>query len=769
MKKAVNVSTLLCGILCIVFMAQTPSAKTGKVQGWLNWRGPHQNGTSDETGLPDKWEPNGANHLWSYDLKGRGSPVIADEHVYVFGYDGTGADLQEYLVCLDSNTGKEIWKHGFNDFISDIVYDRYSIGSPTVDAETGNVYLMTTPGLFSCFTADGDLLWQISVMERFGRMTFPNGRTGAPVIDEDLVIINVINSFWGAEGPARNRFLAFDKTTGDLVWSSTPGIGPKDSSFSTPVFDWVGSTRVFYCGTGCGNIVCVNARTGEPIWRFQLSFGGVNSSVLLHKDKVIAIHGKENVDTTGVGRMAAIKTGAFPKKGEKGPVVLDYSSEVWRQDLIMFTSSPVLVGDRIYQTVLTGELVCLDANTGKILWTEKLATDQLHASPLYADGKLYVPMKDGTFYIIRPTDDGAEILHKVKLDANCLGSPVVWNGQMYLHTLNRLYCFGKKSSSQPKPQKDSRLVVTADRIPTKLQVVPYDVLIAPGESKQFQVRSLDQFGNVHPASKYEPVSNLKFEKFIPPTAKVKAKLDADFNSKGELAAQKNAVYSAGAFKATDKDGLNGFVKGRLVSRYPIIEDFESFDLTVDHPQEQGIKFAYPPLPWIGARFKWEIRQVDGSNVLAKTLDRVLFQRATTYIGHPNSSNYTAQVDIMTDGNRRTKSSAGVINQRYLIALIGNKQQLEISSNYNRIQEAVPFRWKENVWYTLKSRVDVAEDGSGIIRGKAWKRGDAEPDAWTIEVHHKKAHKEGVPGIYGFSPQSRFRVYVDNISITANRP
>ena len=70
-------------------------------------------------------------------------------------------------------------------------------------------------------------------------------------------------------------------------------------------------------------------------------------------------------------------------------------------------------------------------------------------------------------------------------------------------------------------------------------------------------------------------------------------------------------------------------------------------------------------------------------------------------------------------------------------------------------------------YRLKSRVDVAADGSGVISAKAWPKGEQEPTKWTIEVKHKNAHKKGAPGIIGFSPQSLKRVFIDNISIKNN--
>lgn len=155
-------------------------------------------------------------------------------------------------------------------------------------------------------------------------------------------------------------------------------------------------------------------------------------------------------------------------------------------------------------------------------------------------------------------------------------------------------------------------------------------------------------------------------------------------------------------------------------------------------------------------------------MLAKTLDNNLFQRAITFIGDPDSKDYTVEADVMTDGNRRNMSIVGVINQRYFITLVGNWQQIEVSSNHDRIKVGVPFKIKPKTWYRLKSRVDVAEDGSGIVRAKAWERGQAEPETWTIEVPHAHAHKNGAPGLYGFSLQSLFRVYIDNVDVTPNR-
>ena len=153
--------------------------------------------------------------------------------------------------------------------------------------------------------------------------------------------------------------------------------------------------------------------------------------------------------------------------------------------------------------------------------------------------------------------------------------------------------------------------------------------------------------------------------------------------------------------------------------------------------EPPTAFNYPPLPWNSARFRFEVRgkEVDGvrTKALVKTIDNKLFQRGQIFFGHPGMKDYTIEADVLSEGNRRKMSEVGLINQRYAVLLKGNSQEIEINSNQERIKVARPFKWSPNTWYHLKSRVDVQPDGSGIVRGKAWRKGDPEPSEWTIEI------------------------------------
>ena len=721
------------------------------VSGWLSWRGPLQTGASLETGLLETLTVDGENHAWSYELAGRGTPVIAGERVYTMGYEGEGADLQELIVCLDATSGERIWEQRFSDFLSDVVYNRYSISSPTIDPASGDVFFLTSPGLLCAFTSDGEPRWQRSLMSEFGRLTFPNGRTGAVVVDGELVILHTISAHWGPQAPARDRFYAFDKTTGEHVWSSTPGERPVDSSFSYPVLGWEGERRVLYAGTGCGNLVCIDARTGEPVWRCKLSIGGVNASVLPYDGALIAIHGKENVDTSTIGRMLSIRSGTLSAANAAEPVVLDASYENWRNDLVSFSSSPVLVGDRVYTTDQHGELSCVDARSGEVLWHVELAPDQIHASPLAADGKLYVPMNNGSFYVIRPSDEGPEILCEAQLEGNCLGAPALCDGRVYVHTTKKLYCFSAGAGAAPPlPEREP---APAPGQAVRLQLVPGDVLLRQGESVSFRVRSLDANGAV-----VEEGFSGELETGGLPLLTMSAGRRTGLDAV--------ATETGIGVLAVSSGGLRGSARVRVVSELPFAEDFEGFELA-PHPREAGVTFAHPPSTWIGVKVKWEVREVDGAQALVRTLTNPLFQRSMGFIGHPEMSNYTIQADLMSEGNRRTMSPVGVVNQRYLIVLKGNHRELEVSSNDERLKVSVPFRSRPKVWYTLKSRVDLAEDGSGVVRAKVWQRDEPEPDEWTLSVPHNNAHTHGAPGLYGFALQSRFRVYVDNLSVTPN--
>lgn len=768
--------------------SQTAAGAT--VQGWLHARGPLQSGVSLEKDLPGKIDVSEA--LWVADYPGRSTAVAADGKLYIMGYQGEGSDLKEGVACFDANTGEKLWEQGYTDFLSDTIYLRYATSSPTVDPETGSIYIQGTQGILAAFTPEGRRMWHHSMMEKFGRLTFPNSRTATPVVDRDLVITRGITANWGAEGPAGDRFYAFGKKTGELVWSSNPGLRPRDNSFSHPYLGFAGGKRVLYAATGDGSVVCINARTGEPLWRVHLFKAGINATVLVHNhDKVIAIFGTPYEP----GQMVALRIPeAAEASGASGPAEFERSQlELWANNLSTSTSSPILVGDRIYVVTEKGALCSVDVSTGKVLWQLNIGIEQRNSSPLFADGKLYVPMLDdpsvkgeasgeagskGAFYVIDPDDKGGKILSHTTLDGSCFGSPAVYRGKVYVQTTRHLYCFGKPGTSAGSATANAGASAAREPEPwpapgpaQRLQIIPSEVMLHPGQAASFRVRTLD--ANGFTVGEVKDLKTIQWASFVPPTARVRAEMKASFDKEGRLVAAKDPLPSAGAFEARLGE-LRGLIRGRVLPGVPFEQDFESFSLseTTTNAFEKPTAFAYPPLPWIGARFKFEVRDKDGTKALTKTIDNKFLQRAFVFIGDPEMNRYTIEADVMSEGTRRKMSDVGIINQRYLIVLKGNEQKLEVNSNLERLrvpaaEEPPNFRWQPNVWYRLKARVNTDADGAGVVRAKAWKRDDPEPDKWTIEVPHQTAHQSGAPGLFGFSPQE-MRVFIDNVKVTATR-
>ena len=125
-------------------------------------------------------------------------------------------------------------------------------------------------------------------------------------------------------------------------------------------------------------------------------------------------------------------------------MVLGKDHEIWRNNGIeAFTSTPVYRGGRVYSTIKR-ELVCLDANTGEEHWVLKLAPDQIHASPTWADGKLYVPMFNGKVFVVVDEGEKGNILSEIDLGSTCLAAPAVAHGRVFVQSKKMLFCFGSE-------------------------------------------------------------------------------------------------------------------------------------------------------------------------------------------------------------------------------------------------------------------------------------------------------------------------------------
>jgi hypothetical protein len=173
-----------------------------------------------------------------------------------------------------------------------------------------------------------------------------------------------------------------------------------------------------------------------------------------------------------------------------------------------------------------------------------------------------------------------------------------------------------------------------------------------------------------------------------------------------------------------------------------------------------------PITWVGARYRYQPRTVEGEPMIAKITTIPKGTRSQSWMGHVDLHDYTIQADVKAGGGGELPDM-GLIAQRYTLDLMGAQQQIQIRSwtpQLARFSKSVPLQWKRDTWYTLKFRAGV-EGGKAVLRGKVWERGQAEPEAWTIEATDAAPNVIGSPGLFGNATNAE--VFVDNVSVTPN--
>ncbi len=734
------------GIIVVVYVLLGFFGNLHPVLGsdWPAWRGPNQNGSSSEVGLISNWSRDGENVIWKADFIGRSTPIVLNNRVYVIGRIGQGITEQERVACFDAETGKIIWEHRFNVFHSTIPFNRLGWTSLAADTETGNIYAHTISGILSCFDKDGEILWSRSLTEEFGRFTGYGGRVATPVVDGNLVVVSFLNTSWGTHAAMRHRYFAFDISTGEVVWTATPGGPPKNTTYSVGVVGEMNGRRLLIDANADGHVYAMDVRTGENVWGFRVSRGALNSSVVIDGTRVYAVHNQENVDSTVMGGIVCIDgTG-------RGDVT--ESHEMWRIDGIEAGySSPALGGDgRLYVVDSSANLYCLDTELGEIQWIYSLGTVG-KGSPVLADGKIYVTEVNGHFHILLPGEnectsfDAEHIEREAGRYAEIYGSPAIAYSRVYFVTDEGLYCLGDRASEFSPgsivefggrtKQPSSELEVTKKPVgAVTIQIVPTEVIAKPGETIQFTARGFDDGG--------QPVDAQRAKWSV-------EGLSGEIDENGKLRLARSATGQGGTVLA-EMGSLRSSGRVRVIPRLPWLEDFESI--------EEGDN----PRHWVRATNRFLVLEMDGNKVLVKRPALRGLHRSDCYIGPPTMKDYTIQVDLMGTKPKRNLPDMGLISNRYTLEMLGNHQRLQVLSWRSDLRMAkwIHFVWEANRWYTMKMRVDLVDDRA-IVRGRVWLRDESEPAEWTITVEDSLPNREGSPGIYAYSPSE---VYFDNLRV-----
>lgn len=811
-----------------LLVALAAAASPALASDWYQWRGPEQDGVSREKNLPDKWSPDGDQVVWHNEIGGMSSPIVMNGFVYTFTRVGEvpagnessptfdpGPHTQEALVCVDAKTGKTVWQHLENMYVTDDPFHRLGWSNPVGDPKTGRVYGLGAQNELVCLDGKtGAVIWKHQMTEEYGMITTFGGRTPSPAIDEDQLFITGVSFGWGENFRSTHRIFAFNKDNGELNWTAdSPGI-PVDAPYGTPVIGVINGVRTVVFNGGNGGIHAYQSRTGKHLWSFIASKRGMNCSPIILGDMVFASWDLDNFQSTKLGGVACLD-GSHVEKGS--PKV------VWRRDGIEagFPSSTIWDGV-LYVATDSAVVYAFDEKTGEILWHKVCGTGG-KASLVAADGKLYYPEANGRVWILKLNGKNkpevlshVDVEKKIGREYTIFGSVAISDGHVYLQAANETFCIGEKEpkvESDPIPPLPPEAPVSAESEASILQVRPADVLLRPGQKQSFTVFAFDGMGRALgekkaekwsvgqltlPPSPPRPKELMRPSPFsvaqgtVPATAPTTKPAEAPKpappttqpttgptligNLKGE-------VDDAGTFTAAKGPPQGGAVIATIgkLSGQGRVRVLPPLPWKIDFEQSP---IGKPPLTWIGAGMKFSVREnPDKNKVLVKLTDIPLFARARTYFGAEDMHDYTVEADVSVketvyDDNGTSVHKipdVGVIDQRYILELKGANQTLGLHSwpaalprNEEEpglaIHRTIHFDWKADTWYHLKLTVAQEKD-KAVARGKAWAVGAPEPKEWNIKLEDPTPNRNGSPGLWGFS--NDHEIYYDNILVTDN--
>ncbi len=370
-----------------------------EAEDWPQFRGPHHDGISRETGWTQDWKGQSPRVTWQANVGiGFSGVTVSEGRVFTIGHD----DGQDTIWCLAEDTGRVLWKKTYPSDIGAMFYIGGPGSTPTVDPEAGRVYVVGKWGEVFCLqVADGKSVWQRQLAKEESMPVPDWGLSGSPLRWGDLLVLNV-----GSAG------LALDAATGATVWRSEEA----ECGYATPV-------PYTYQGEACAVVSSgeaysgIDLKTGAIRWSVPwLTRYGVNAAdAIVWRDQVFV--------SSGYGKGATL----VRLNGQTEP------ESLWRQRRFRAQqNAPVRIGDHLYgfdgDSSSRAKLKCVSWDTGEVRWeAEEFGFGALSA----ADGFLLVMGGSGQLGLVRAKPEAFELVGTVPvLDSDCWTAPVLANGRI---------------------------------------------------------------------------------------------------------------------------------------------------------------------------------------------------------------------------------------------------------------------------------------------------------------------------------------------------
>jgi outer membrane protein assembly factor BamB len=460
---------------------------------WTRFRGPNGTGISTAVNLPIEFGPD-SNVLWKTALPpGHSSPVLTDKHIFVTAHDGSATDYRLLIIALDRRSGKIAWQREVPRLHKGRLEQVNGPASPSTVTDGNNVYAFFQEFGLVSFTADGRERWRLAL----GPFNMFYGFGASPILVDGSLILAVDQDLTA-------YLLAVDPATGRQRWKvDRPHV---ISGYSTPTVYRPRNGDPQLIIPEAFQLTAYSARTGEKIWwvrglacemksvvsyddeylyingwGFQQNQPGEqipsiafdeglkrydqNKDNLVGRDEIrgeeridrilrpqggfdafdLDRNGKLNAQEWDVMRsMLAAENGLMAiKMGGRGDMT--ESALRWKYTRPV----PQVPSTLLYKGVLfmvndSGILLSFDPATGEVIKRDRLkgAIDKYFASPVGADGKVWLVSQDGTVSVVSAKGDW-EILAVNALGDEVFATPAFTDGVVYIRTHGALYAFGR--------------------------------------------------------------------------------------------------------------------------------------------------------------------------------------------------------------------------------------------------------------------------------------------------------------------------------------
>jgi outer membrane protein assembly factor BamB len=429
---------------------------------WPCFLGPARDSQSTEKGILSPWPAKGPPIVWTRKLGvGYAAPVISMGRLFQF----SRFDDRARLTAMNSETGDELWKFEYRTAYEDTLgYNNGPRCCPVVDDD--RVYIYGVEGMLHCLRVDdGKLVWRVDTAKDFGVVQNFFGVGSTPVIEDDLLIVQVGGSppdspetYSGRVRSNGSGVVALDKITGLLRYK----IADELASYSSPALATIGKRRWCFV-LARGSLIGFDPSTGkidfQYPWRAKKLESVNASNPVVVGDQVFIS------ETYGPGSsLLKVRPGGYDvvwaddEKVRKKAMQTHWNTAVHRNGFLYGSSG---------RHTADAELRCIEWATGKVRWTvPKLS----RSSILYADGHLIVLSEDGVLRLIKATPENYDLVSEVTLTEKsdpalpdgrddgraerrllrspAWAAPILSHGLLYVRGKDRLVCLelipGKK-------------------------------------------------------------------------------------------------------------------------------------------------------------------------------------------------------------------------------------------------------------------------------------------------------------------------------------